>query len=162
MEARLSDNPGESAQRLHAAFMRFSKRHWMLHADLDLRPQEFALLFCVRRMTEEDKGPRSSDLSERLCVRPSTVTPQVDRLVRRGFLQRSPDPNDRRSVRVRLSPEGSRMIEEHRAEFLASFQYLAERLGEERSRELADLLVETADRVQPRNGQGDGQGDGRP
>ena len=48
----------------------------------------------------------SSDLAERLAVRPPTVTAVVDGLVARGLVGRHPVAGDRRRVDHRLTPEG--------------------------------------------------------
>jgi DNA-binding MarR family transcriptional regulator len=39
-------------------------------------------------------------------IRPSTMTSLLQRLDERGLLTREPDPDDRRSVRIRLTREG--------------------------------------------------------
>ncbi len=48
----------------------------------------------------------SSDLAERLAVRPPTVTAVVDGLVARGLVERHPVAGDRRRVDHRLTAEG--------------------------------------------------------
>jgi DNA-binding MarR family transcriptional regulator len=42
-------------------------------------------------------------------IRPSTMTSILERLDERGLLTREPDPGDRRSVRVNLTREGTRV-----------------------------------------------------
>lgn len=54
-----------------------------------------------------DHGPMSpSELGERLIVTRATVTGVVDSLERRGYVVRSPNPNDRRGIVVGLTAEG--------------------------------------------------------
>ena len=54
-----------------------------------------------------DHGPMSpSELGERLIVTRATVTGVVDSLERRGYVLRSPNPNDRRGIMVELTPAG--------------------------------------------------------
>jgi DNA-binding MarR family transcriptional regulator len=54
-----------------------------------------------------DHGPMSpSELGNRLIVTRATVTGVVDSLERRGFVQRTPNPNDRRGIIVELTPSG--------------------------------------------------------
>lgn len=53
-------------------------------------------------------SPSMSELSRALHLRPSTVTGLVDALVERGTVERLQDPQDRRIVRVQLTPEGRR------------------------------------------------------
>jgi len=58
-------------------------------------------------------------------TRPSTVSELIDGLVRRGFVRRSRDPNDRRVVILSLTPKGRR---------------LGRRLRENRSRWMSDAF----------------------
>ncbi len=54
-----------------------------------------------------DGGPLApSELGARLIVTRATVTGVVDSLERRGFVRRAPNPSDRRSVLVEITPEG--------------------------------------------------------
>jgi DNA-binding MarR family transcriptional regulator len=62
-----------------------------------------------------DRGPMPpSELGERLIVTRATVTGVVDSLERRGFVRRSPNPADRRSLLVEITPEGSAVLRELR------------------------------------------------
>ncbi len=47
-----------------------------------------------------------AELARVFGLKPSTLTSVLDRLVARGFTTRSPDPEDRRSVRVAVTPHG--------------------------------------------------------
>jgi len=54
-----------------------------------------------------DHGPMSpSELGSRLIVTRATVTGVVDSLERRGFVRRSPNPADRRSLLVEITSAG--------------------------------------------------------
>ena len=56
-----------------------------------------------------------SELGERLIVTRATVTGLLDSLERRGFVRRSANPTDRRSLRGRRSrPPGSTVVQELR------------------------------------------------
>jgi DNA-binding MarR family transcriptional regulator len=58
-----------------------------------------------------DRGPLSpSELGERLIVTRATVTGVVDSLERRGLVRRTPNPADRRSLLVELTPEGGAAV----------------------------------------------------
>lgn len=57
-------------------------------------------------------GPlRMTAIADRLAVVPRTVTDLVDGVEAAGLVARRPDPDDRRSTLVTLTPEGSRLIE---------------------------------------------------
>ena len=51
---------------------------------------------------------RLSALAEHLRIAPRTATEVADDLARLGLAERQPDPDDRRAVRIALTPEGSR------------------------------------------------------
>ena len=86
-------------------------------------------------------GPLSMGaLSEHLGTALSTTSGTVDRLVRRGLLERHEDPSDRRQVFVRATPTALEQIEQ------------MSELGRARMRELlgrlpADADVETIERA---------------
>ncbi len=56
-------------------------------------------------------GLRLTDLSERLLIRPPSVTGVVDRLERAGLVARRSSRTDLRAKLVRLTPDGRRLLE---------------------------------------------------
>lgn len=75
--------------------------------DLDLTMAQVKVLFLLHH-----EGPlRTGHIAARLDVKLPTVTSTVDGLVRRGLVQREDDPHDRRIVLVRLTPQGSALME---------------------------------------------------
>jgi DNA-binding MarR family transcriptional regulator len=65
-------------------------------------PQLFALLSAVRI-----HGPISpTDLAEEIGYPFTTLTDRLDRLVERGHIRREPNPDDRRSHLVSVTPDG--------------------------------------------------------
>ncbi len=62
-----------------------------------------------------DRGPMPpSELSERLIVTRATVTGVLDSLERRGFVRRSANPADRRSLLVEITPAGLDVLQQLR------------------------------------------------
>ena len=62
-----------------------------------------------------DHGPMSpSALGERLIVTRATVTGLVDSLEQHGFVRRSANPTDRRSLVVQITPAGQAVLQELR------------------------------------------------
>lgn len=91
--------------------------------ELDVLPlAQLRLLWTVRHYGEETM----KDFSERLGVTQSTVTQLADRLVKRGLIDRSSDPADRRVVRLHVSAYGAEILE--RAE--AAKSHLLEEIWE--------------------------------
>ena len=65
-----------------------------------------------RAEREGSGGLRMSELSDRLLVRPPSVTGVVDRLEREGLVARDAAADDLRAKRVRLTPKGRRLVEQ--------------------------------------------------
>jgi DNA-binding MarR family transcriptional regulator len=62
-----------------------------------------------------DNGAMSpSELGERLIVTRATVTGLVDSLERPGYVRRSPNPADRRSLMIEITPQGLDVVKEVR------------------------------------------------
>lgn len=65
-------------------------------------------------LTLRDKGPMTmGELSRNIGIGLSNLTGIVDRLVKRKFVSRNRDENDRRVVRVHLTSLGRKIIDEY-------------------------------------------------
>jgi DNA-binding MarR family transcriptional regulator len=71
---------------------------------------EFDVLAALRRAGAPYELSPGRLLRETL-VTSGTMTNRVDRLAARGFVERYPDPEDRRGVLVRLTPEGKDAVD---------------------------------------------------
>ncbi|HEX4212727.1 MAG TPA: MarR family transcriptional regulator [Candidatus Dormibacteraeota bacterium] len=93
----------------------------------------YTLLVCM----EEEEGPVTANrLALRLGLDDSTVTRQVNRLVRQGLVSRGSDPDDRRSSLLTATAEGHRrtaQLRDRRRERLAAV------LSDRESEELEDI-----------------------
>ncbi|MEQ0559663.1 MarR family transcriptional regulator [Amycolatopsis sp. NEAU-NG30] len=66
------------------------------------------------RLESDDAGANVKDLAASAGVSSRNVTGLVDTLERAGLAERSPDPADRRSVLVRITPDGRTWLDEFR------------------------------------------------
>ena len=88
-------------------------------------------------------NPTLGELAAEEQVQPPSMTRIVGALVAAGLVSREADPTDRRSVRVRITPEGERALQRIRR---AKNEFLVRRLGElgredrQRAAELVALL----------------------
>ncbi|MEO3874431.1 MarR family transcriptional regulator [Nonomuraea sp. B12E4] len=109
-----------------------------------LRQGEFDVLAALRR-----SGPPytliPSELSAVLMMSRAGMTNRLDRLEAAGLVERSLDPADRRSFRVRLTGEGLRIIDETLTEHAANLALLASPLTAEDARALAEILGKLLD-----------------
>ncbi len=74
-----------------------------------LTPQQHQALLAIKGFPGRDPATVGG-LAERLCLRPHSAVGLVDRLARRGLLQRRPDRRDHRRVQVRLTARGEALL----------------------------------------------------
>jgi DNA-binding MarR family transcriptional regulator len=99
-----------------------------------------AKLGALRHLVLATEPLTLTQLAERHCCGKSNVTQLIDRLEADGFVSRTVDASDRRSVRAELTPLG-RAAYERASELLAEHEHaLAERLGSGPRAELAKGL----------------------
>ncbi|MEQ5841980.1 MarR family transcriptional regulator [Paraburkholderia acidicola] len=74
-----------------------------LRTEFDTTLPRFDMMAQLERHPE---GLKMTELSRRLMVTGGNITGITDQLENEGFVVRDVDPNDRRSISVRLTPEG--------------------------------------------------------
>ena len=94
-------------------------------ADSGLRPDDYAVYSVLF-----DEGPHSpTDLARRVGMPPTTMSHYVRAMLERGHVERETVANDRRSFRLRLTPDGfaahamaSRAFQEAHSRFIAALE----------------------------------------
>ena len=134
------------AARLRLAVARTARR-LRQEAGTGLTPTALAALGSIER-----HGPLTpSDLAARERVQRPTVTGVLARLEEAGLVTRTPDPADRRSALVALTPAGAELLAEARTRKDAFLAHRLERLDAadratlERAAELLERLLEEED-----------------
>lgn len=69
----------------------------------DLTMREYDVLY---QLSKCDSPLRMSELNRHVLLSQPALSRMVDRLVERGYVDRCPDPGDRRGVRLSLTPAG--------------------------------------------------------
>lgn len=105
-----------------------------------VRPGEVWQMAAIARMCRDGEGARPSDLARFFHTTPGNVSQLLASLEKRGFVQRDPDPADRRAVRVTLTHEGTECLHVARGAYTDSLQGLLEHLGPEDAAALTRLL----------------------
>ncbi|MGH3362164.1 MAG: MarR family winged helix-turn-helix transcriptional regulator, partial [Nocardioides sp.] len=100
---------------------------------------EFDVLAALRRAGAPYELSPGRLLRETL-VTSGTMTNRVDRLAARGFVERYPDPDDRRGVIVRLTAEGKEAVDSAFEALLAAETELLASLPVRDRKKLAGLL----------------------
>jgi len=89
----------------------------------------------------DDAGTRVSVLAERAAVTKQSMAELVAHLEAHGYVERLPDPADRRAKLVRATPRGREVFAIARETVAEVVVRVAERLGEEDMRRLRELLA---------------------
>jgi DNA-binding MarR family transcriptional regulator len=105
----------------------------------DIEEWEFDVLAALRRAGAPYELSPGRLLRETL-VTSGTMTNRIDRLSARGFVERYPDPGDRRGVIVRLTRDGKTAVDAAFTALLDAEHALLEDLPERDRSRLASLL----------------------
>jgi DNA-binding MarR family transcriptional regulator len=89
-------------------FLRFSKDELRRHGHLT--PEQYEAMLALRAFGTA-RGLTVGQLSERLQVKHHTAVTLVNKLVERGAASRTQGTSDRREVYVKLTPQGTNVLE---------------------------------------------------
>lgn len=106
----MSELDPESVARLRAAVLVLSRRLRNQSSDDELSATELAVLGRVQREGRQTPG----GLARAEHVQPPSMTRIVERLERRGYLRREPDPDDGRQQLISVTGGGLEFIERTR------------------------------------------------
>ena len=101
----------------------------------DLRPAHTAVFQHI-----EASGSRLTDLAERAQITKQSMGYLVDYLEQRGYLERRPDPSDRRAALISLTERGWEQIRAALGIIATLEEEWGSRLGEPRMQQLRELL----------------------
>lgn len=87
---------------LVATRLKISLRRMFVAAGLDITPEQWVILYRLH----QQPGQSQSELGDRSVKDKTTITRLLDRLEHKGLAERRRDPNDRRTQRLSLTPEG--------------------------------------------------------
>ena len=99
------------------------------------RPQTF-MLYALNKFGQ----CKLSQLAEMMEVKPSAITVMIDRLERAGYVKRTHDTVDRRSVLVEMTPLGKEVLEKAIQERNKILETYLSRLEQEEIRLVTELL----------------------
>jgi DNA-binding MarR family transcriptional regulator len=109
-------------------FLRFSEE---AARKVGLEPQHHQLMLAVKGAPETIE-PRIGYLAERLQIQHHSAVELLDRLMKRGLIQRIRGKTDRREVHVKLTAKGERLLKDltlyHRDELRTAAQALVRTL----------------------------------
>jgi DNA-binding MarR family transcriptional regulator len=100
---------------------------------------EFDVLAALRR-AGEPHALTPGELARSLMLSPGGMTNRIDRLESSGWVRREPDPDDRRSLRVVLTPEGLALVDTAVTDHVANEARLLSPLTSKQRQSLDDAL----------------------
>ncbi|CAN7395971.1 MarR family transcriptional regulator [Bosea sp. LjRoot90] len=104
----------------------------------------FDVLMTLRRQGEHGGSLTPSELAKDMMLSTSAMTNRLDRLEKRGLIARQADPQDRRSLRILLTPAGFALIERLVVSHVATEERLLSALGASEREQLKALLAKVA------------------
>lgn len=135
----LDVTPLEILSRVSRLARRLDLARGAAFAERELETWEFDVLSALRRAGAPYELSPGQLVLETL-VTSGTMTNRVDRLTRRGFVERNPSPTDRRGVLVRLTPAGLAVVDGALADLLARERDLLAELPDDEQSALAAQL----------------------
>lgn len=102
-------------------FLRWSEEQ---AEEAGLTAAQHQLLLAVRGH-DGDRGPTIGDVAGYLFLRHHSAVGLVDRAVKGGWVERAEDPEDRRVVRLRVTPRGMEILQQLSSLHLKELERLA-------------------------------------
>lgn len=91
---------------LGVAMRRISKIYAEALEGHAITPPQLFLLSCL----QANDGQKPRDLAEQVCLDASSLTGLLDRTEKVGLIERRPDPEDRRALRIYLTANGQKAL----------------------------------------------------
>jgi DNA-binding MarR family transcriptional regulator len=137
---KIDENNPKLVQELLATFMKFPKI-MAKRRNMGQKRSEIMVLFCIKKSGEAEM--KVSEISSMLHVKAPTVTQLVNELESKGHVERITRSSDRRSVWVKVTEAGEKVIKKAEQEIQNTYSGLIEYLGEDESR----MLIATLNKV---------------
>lgn len=126
-----------AALRLAGRLMHLNMERWAERHGLS----ESRMSVLMRLRKAENRSLAMADLASSMSVSPRNITGLVDHLEKDGYVERVPDPNDRRSVLASLTDEGVTKIDSLWRDGLNSQAVLAREFTKEELVQLRHLCL---------------------
>lgn len=109
------------------------------------RRGDYEVLALLRRAEPELLTPQR--VAQQLMTSQSGMTGKLDRLERQGLVKRTPDPEDRRAIRLGITDSGRALIDEAFTKSLAVYQSMLEGFALAEVEDLDKLLDKLLNRL---------------
>jgi DNA-binding MarR family transcriptional regulator len=113
----------------------------ILHIDISL-PE----IFVLGRLSSKEE-PSMSELGRSISMDPSTLTRTVDKLVKKEYVVRKPDLEDRRVVRVAITAKGKKIISKLEKQRKKHVESILHQMTSSEIRDLLNILKTLHNRI---------------
>lgn len=128
---------GELLELWHHLMRGSTQQMYAVIAELDLSITQMKALHVL---SDLDREVSVKELSDRLALSLPGASRTVDALLRRGWVERREDPNDRRMKRVGITPAGRGIVDRIETARLAGLEQYATSLTPEQRTRLSEAL----------------------
>lgn len=149
----LNPAPSGITARVNRLAALFQKEADQLLEPLGLSWEAFSVIVTLRRVGAPYEL-RPGELLKESLLTSGAITNRVDRVEKLGLIERRPSPSDRRSVIVRLTPQGFEKANQAIELFFARNADLLSGLDSREQSELERLLAKLLRSVEQRRGNG--------
>ena len=123
----------------------------LTHQKGDLSTNERIALFIIHNLGKEDKISLTV-IRNKMKIAPSTITPIITSLEKRGLVERRIDEQDRRNIYVNLSKKGKILTQKIDEELKRVLLEYINYMGEENIEELIKLITKTKEFISYKKG----------
>jgi DNA-binding MarR family transcriptional regulator len=150
-EAIQLDQPRVSSRPEEAAFLDLLRATDMLSRGVIavLKPEDLSMTQynVLRILRGAPEGLPCGEIANRMITRDPDITRLLDRLEKRGFISRSREVKDRRTVTARITPAGLKLLGSLDEVVQTTHRKQLGHLGRNRLRALTELLHESRAKV---------------
>jgi len=130
----------DTNERLLTAFSnmaRLMRREVFFHKNCqDISHSEIEVMLFLN----EKKSATMKAIADHLKVKPSSVTPIIERMFKKKILLRKPDKKDRRIIYIFLTKEGMKMLTEKQKAIHKDIKNFFQKVNEKNKKELLKII----------------------
>jgi DNA-binding MarR family transcriptional regulator len=117
----------------------------LILSSLGTRHGRFVLLMLLHKHGPGEMTP--AELADKTCVTRATISGLLDGLEKDGLVERRPDPEDRRLIRLFLTPAGNQLLQKARPTYCEWFANVIAPLTEDERKQLVNILQKLQQRL---------------
>ncbi len=155
VEQKPTENKNQTREELlQQAFERMFSLMKQIHRDILppeplLSPPQARLVFIIARYKEE--GVSVKELARVANITPGAITQFMDQLIAKKLVKREEDPDDRRIIKLKLTPLARNQMDKFRKDFIGSMSRKFDVLSTDELKELVNVLTKVSPEPFPKD-----------